>query len=66
MEIQKICNNIARKHAEIIENECKIVCAKYNCDASDLIIEYHDHTHIKINAKGSHFTIENVYTFNKE
>jgi len=64
MDIQKICNDIAKKHAEIIEDECKKVCEKYNCQPSDLLIEYYDHTHIKINARGSEFTIENVYNFN--
>jgi hypothetical protein len=64
MNIEDICNDIARKHASIIEEECKRVCEKFNCPSTDLIIEYHDQTRIKIRVLGSDFTIDNVYTVN--
>lgn len=57
---------VALKHASIIEDECKKVCDKFNCEGKDLIIEYHDKTLIKIKIKGSEFTIENKYIVNGE
>ena len=61
--IQKKVMEVARKHAEIIENECKMVCEKFNCDRDDLIIEYHKNTQIKITVKASHFEITNNFIF---
>jgi hypothetical protein len=64
MDIERICFEIAQKHASIIEEECKKVCERFNCPSTDLIIEYHDHTNIKIRVHGSDFTIDNIYTMN--
>lgn len=59
--VMETVNNIAKKHADIIEHECRKVCERFNCPPTDLIIEYHDHTRIKIRVHGSDFTIENVF-----
>lgn len=65
-KINELAMYAAKNHIEIIENECKKVCDKFNCPPSDLIIEYHDKTVIKINVFGSEFTIENIYSINGE
>jgi hypothetical protein len=61
-QIENLSRTLARKHAEIIENECQAVMHKFNCHPEDLIIEYHDNTHIFIKVKGSEFVIQNLYT----
>lgn len=60
--IEQKAKEIASKHAEIIEYECKLACMKFNCRPEDLIIEYIGRTQIKINVKASHFEITNVFT----
>lgn len=59
--IQEKCCAIAIQHAEIIETNCKEVCAKFNCHPKDLIIEYHTNFEIIINIKAVHFKIENKF-----
>ena len=60
-QLQKLSDDIARKHATIIENECKSVMHKFNCRPEDLIIEYRDNTRIFIKVKGSEIVIHNQY-----
>lgn len=55
---------IASKHYEIIENECKEVCKRFNCNPCDLIIEFHVNTEIKIKINASNFSIVNKFTYN--
>lgn len=61
--IQDKVNELAKQHIEILEQECKKVCNKFNCNADDLIIEFHANTEIIIQVKASHFTITNKFEF---
>jgi hypothetical protein len=61
-KINKLAMKAAKFHCETIENECKKVCEKFNCDPKDLIIEYHDRSIIKIKILGSEYSIKSVYT----
>lgn len=64
--ILKKVSELAWKHAQIIENEIKQIIERFNCFPDDLIIEYLPQAEVKINIKGSHFKIENVFTYNQE
>lgn len=64
--IEEKSKELALKHAEIIENECKKVIDKFNCQPEDLIIEYHENTKICIKIKGSEFVINNVFYWNRD
>jgi hypothetical protein len=64
--IDEIVQEIAIKHAKIIEEECKKSCEKFNCNASDLVIQYNGNTKIKILVKSSDFEIINIFTYNGE
>lgn len=59
--LQDKVNEIATKHAKIIEDECKKVCDKFNCNPEDLIMEYHANTQIKIGVRAAHFEITNIF-----
>lgn len=67
-EIQKLIieksAEIAKKHAEIMEQECKRVCERFNCNPNDLILECHPSMEFKIKINASHFKIENEFTYN--
>ena len=62
-DIHTMALDIAKKHAEITERECKLVCDKFNCQPEDLVMRCYVNTEIKIDVKGSHFKIENVFTY---
>lgn len=68
MNIQEIIQDkiieMASKYSQIIENECRQICDKFNCLPEALIIEYHANTEIKIKIQASHFEIKNVFTYN--
>ena len=70
MDIQKMIieksKELAKRHAEIVENECKSLCEKYNITTDNLIIKYHINNEIEIDVKGVHFQITNEFVINKE
>ena len=59
----KKSNELAKRHSDIIENECKNAVEKYNVNPSQLIIEYHNQTNIKICIQVSEFEIVNHFTY---
>lgn len=61
--IEQKCLELARKHADILEEECKKVCEQYDIDQANLIIEYHSDNSIKIKIQASHFKVTNVFTY---
>ena len=60
--INELAMSVAKKHPEIMENECKKVMERLGCLPNDLIIEYHDKATFVIKVMGSEFSIENTYT----
>jgi len=65
-KVHKIANEIARRHAEIIEKECKMVIDKFKCNPEDLIIKYDHSAKISIDIKAVKFEIENVFYWNAD
>lgn len=59
-------NELARKHADIIEQECKMLCDQYNVKPQKLIIKYYQTNKIAIDIKGVEFEINNVFTYGDE
>lgn len=64
--IEEKSKELARKHAAIIEYECKRVCEKYNVHPSQLILNYFPNNIIEININITHrFKIENIFINNE-
>lgn len=61
--IEQKAMELARKHAEILEEECKKVCEQYDVGPANLIIEYHADTSIKIKIQASHFKVTNTFVY---
>lgn len=58
----QLADEMSKKYVDIIEEECKKACKKFNCSPEDLIIQFHGRTKIQINLKASHFEIvDNFY-----
>ena len=64
--IDKMAMDLAKKHAEIIEEECKKACKNFVVEPKDLILEYHGHAEIKIKIQASHFEIKNSFQIKDE
>ena len=62
----KKSNELAAKHANIIEQECKMLCDQYNIKPQKLIIKYYQTNKIVIDIKGVEFEINNVFTYGDE
>jgi len=59
--VNKKCIELAKKHAEIIESECKLICEKFNCAPSDLELEYNDKMQITIKINASRLVVEHKF-----
>ena len=64
--LMKKSKELAIKHADIIENECKILCDQYNIKPQKLMIKYYQTNKIVIDIKGVEFEINNVFTYGDE
>lgn len=62
--IERKTQEMAFAHAKILENQCEIVCSRFNCEPSDLILEYHTTAEINIKIKATSFKINNVFQIN--
>lgn len=60
-KINELVLDMARKHAEILENECKLACEKFNVSPDQLIIKYMGNVSIQIDVRASHFQIRNEF-----
>lgn len=59
--INKKAMELASKHGEIIENEIKMACNKFDVKPNDLIIQYGLNAEIKLLVKASYFKITNQF-----
>ncbi len=59
----KKIKEIINKQCAAIEEECKKVLIKFDCKPTDLSVEYHNKTEVKIKVLGSQFEIINNFYF---
>ena len=52
---------MAFAHAKILEDQCQLVCARFNCEPTDLILEYSTNAEISIQVKATRIKIDNVF-----
>ncbi len=63
---EKKIKDITSQHAQLIEDKCKAVLIKFDCKPSDLSIEYHNKTEIKIRVLGDQFDMVNHFYIRPE
>ncbi len=62
--IEEKVREIAKAHSQIIEDECRKACEKFNVTGDQLIIQYSSDAKIKITVIASDFQITNNFTYN--
>ncbi len=62
--IERKTQEMAFAHAKILESQCKLACTRFNCEPTDLILEYSTDATISILIKATRFKIDNFFHIN--